>query len=163
MSPAFRFSSPEPPTFHMQRWVISHVSSIVCISWGMQSQPEACWDARHPVDGSELGPFTTDAVAASALDKVLGVKSTDLARGHQSAVPRSASNFKYVTSKVRRDGTQHWVAQPTACRVAAPGRHSTRCGPVGCLLQVTIDRRPKTWHILSVQLQVRGRLSRSTV
>ena len=117
----------------------------------------------QPVDGSELGPFTTDAVAASALDKVLGVKSTDLARGHQSAVPRSASNFKYVTSKVRRDGTQHWVAQPTACRVAAPGRHSTRCGPVGCLLQVTIDRRPKTWHILSVQLQVRGRLSRSTV
>lgn len=67
---------------------------------------------RHPCEGTELGPFATDAAAARALAKVLGVRYADLAK---SEVPMSAaSKFKYVTSRVRCDGTQRWVAQPTA-------------------------------------------------
>ena len=87
---------------------------VLSVSRGMQSQPEECWVLCPAPSGcSELGPFTTDAAAARALAKVLGVNSTDLARSAVNGPPRSASKFQYVTSRVRA-GNVYWVAQPSA-------------------------------------------------
>ena len=114
----------QPGASHLPYAAMGNKSRFKCCLYRGASQPEACWDARHPVDGSELGRAVHDRCSCSKrLGQSLGGKIDKLGKRSSISGPEVCFELqvRHFEGETRRYTT---LGRPTnrlqGCSASSP-------------------------------------------